>query len=140
MMLRKLNTLYLIFILFLGCFSIYENIESFSWGSFILGVLCGLPIATCWLKNKWVGPLLLSFSIGGFILNDIYNVFDVERLVFSGLIFGTLVGFVPGYHLNKPVSILLARNWCINDGYMSLAHYFERKLEKYRIQHEPSKH
>lgn len=131
-MLSKSNTLFLIFILFLGCYSIYENIESFSWGSFLLGVLCGLPIATCWLKNKWVGQLLLTISILGLIITEIYDLYEPDRLLFSGLLFGVLVGFLPAYHLNKPLSILLARNWFKADGYMKLANYFEIKLDKYR--------
>ncbi|WP_445769367.1 hypothetical protein [Rheinheimera sp.] len=132
MMLSKSNTLFLIFILFLGCYSIYENIESFSWGSFLLGVLCGLPIATCWLKNKWVGQLLLTISILGLIITEIYDLYEPDRLLFSGLLFGVLVGFLPAYHLNKPLSILLARNWFKADGYMKLANYFEIQLDKYR--------
>ncbi len=131
-MLSKSNTLFLIFILFLGCYSIYENIESFSWGSFLLGVLCGLPIATCWLKNKWVGQLLLTISILGLIITEIYDLYEPDRLLFSGLLFGVLVGFLPAYHLNKPLSILLARNWFKADGYMKLANYFEIQLDKYR--------
>tara|TARA_Y100001951_G_scaffold104958_1_gene118832 strand:+ start:1348 stop:1578 length:231 start_codon:yes stop_codon:yes gene_type:complete len=75
---------------------------------------------------------LLSISVLGLIFIQIYDLYEPDRLLFSGSLFGVLVGFLPAYHLNKPLSILLARNWFKADGYMKLAKYFEIQLDKYR--------
>lgn len=131
----KTNTVTLVFVLLLGLIGLITNLDSWSWQSFGIGFFCGLPLATIWLRSHYAAVLLLLLSVGGLVallFGWLPKGVQPDTVLFNGLFWGFFLGMLPSYHLNKPRSIYLVKNWLEKDGYESLARRLERELRNYR--------
>jgi hypothetical protein len=129
----KFITLFILLTLSLGLYGIYEFRNDWSNFSFFTGLLCGLPLVTCYLGNRYIGLLLFLLGLTTLILTSfgILNDIPRDRLFFIGLSLGSLIGWFPAYLiLKRKTSALLAR-CCKQEGYEKLSSYFDSRAKKY---------
>lgn len=122
-----------IMILFILSSSLYNVVttEEWRWSSFLIGLLCGLPIVYAWWQNRTIGKLLtfVGIILFGMALTGYADHASVDRIFFTGMSIGTLLGFYPGYIFNKPRSYLLIASLLLFDGYTDASKKFQKKYE-----------
>lgn len=91
------------FILGLTVLGIFDNLDSWNWLSFVMGVVIFIPVFTVWLSSKaaakiflGMGATVLMFAASGWL-----ERYTINRVFFSGAIVGCLAGFVPAYFFQK---------------------------------------
>ncbi|PKG95967.1 hypothetical protein [Paraglaciecola sp. MB-3u-78] len=128
----KFITLIIVFILSSGLYGIYEFRNDWSNISFFTGLVCGLPLVTCYLGNRHIGFSLFLLGITSLILAS-FGVFgDIprDRLFFNGLSLGALFGWIPSYLILKRKTSAVLANCCEQEGYDKLASYFDCKTRE----------
>ncbi|PAW02268.1 hypothetical protein [Vibrio coralliilyticus] len=105
--------------------------EEWMWSSFLIGLLCGLPIIYAWWQNRTIGKLLtfVGIILLGLALTGYAERASVDHIFFIGMSIGTLIGFYPGYIFNKPKSYLHVALLLLFDGYTEESKEFQKKYE-----------
>jgi hypothetical protein len=126
-MIKKPLTSAAIFVLLIASVGVHQNIDIWVWESFIFGFCSLIIVPTIWLKNRSIGTFL---GVLGFLMLILISVIDlsVDRVFFSGAIWGFVFGGIPAYFLNRPKSYEVGLAVCRVDGYCKLESYFEEKL------------
>ena len=89
-----------------------DNADIWNWTSYFYGLITGLPIFYCWAANKKIGAVLslVGFSLFFMLLFGLDVASD--RVFFSGISNGLIVGLIPTYLFNRPRSYLYLKKTC----------------------------
>ena len=126
----KIATFSLIFVVFAAIFNFFNQFEHWDWGSFLLGIACGLPILTCYLMSNKVGLLLFLIGAAGLSMIAFGGIRElvVNHQFFSGMSIGVMFGLFPSLLLVRREALLFLVRTANLDGYHSLACWIEHRF------------